>query len=82
MNSNIDGIIGIEDIHIFLLLFADDAVPFAQDPESLQSILYDIENYSNIWGLRLNTNKTKIMIFENGRHTNYDFLFIIHALKS
>ena len=87
VNSNIDGIIGIEDIQIFLLLFADDAVLFAQDPESLQSMLYDIENYSNIWGLRLNTNKTKIMIFENGRHTNYDFFIynsrieIVNAFK-
>ena len=50
VNSNIDGIIGIADIQIFLLLFADDAVLFAQDPASLQSMLYDIENYSNIWG--------------------------------
>ena len=80
MNSNIDGIIGIEDIQIFLLLFADDAVLFAQDPASLQSMLYDIENYSTIWGLRLNTNKTKIMIFE--KDVILTFLFIIQALKS
>ena len=87
MNSNIDGIIGIADIQIFLLLFADDAVLFAQDLASLQSMLYDIEDYSNIWGLHLNTNKTKITIFENGRHTYYNFFIynsrieIIKAFK-
>ena len=73
INSNINGLLKVHDIEIFLLLFADDAVVFAYDPFSLQSMLNDIENYSNTWGLRLNVNKTKIMIFENGRHTYYDF---------
>ena len=36
-------------------------------------MLTDIENYCNTWGLKINTSKTKIMIFEKGRHTSYDF---------
>jgi hypothetical protein len=73
INSNIDGIIEINNLKIFLLCFADDAVIFAKNPESLQSMLNDIENYCNIWNMKINVNKTKIMIFENGRHTNYNF---------
>ena len=51
---------------VFMLLFADDAVVFYQYPKTLQSILNDIENYCISCGLKLNTNKTKIMMFEAG----------------
>ena len=46
---------------------------FTHDPKSLQSILDDIENYCNRCKLKINVIKTKIMLCENGRHTNYDF---------
>jgi len=72
-NSSINGIISIDDLKLVMLLFADDAAVFANDPVSLQSMLNDIELYCNKWALKLNVNKTKVMIFENGRHTNYDF---------
>jgi len=73
INSDLDGILTIDDEKLFLLLFADDAVVFSQDPKTLQSILNDIENYCISCGLKLNTNKTRIMIFEAGRPTHYDF---------
>ena len=37
---------------------------------SLQTMLYDIQNYCNIWHLTINTRKTKIIVFERGRHTH------------
>ena len=74
INSNIDGIFTINEMKIFLLLFADDAVLFAQTPTALQSMLNDLEQYCNTWGLKINTNKTKVMIFERGRSTNHDFI--------
>ena len=55
-----------------MLLFADDSAVFAYSPESLQNILNQIQDYCSIWGLKLNTNKTNIMIFERGRHTSHD----------
>ena len=60
-------------MRLFLLLYADDAVVFAKSPEVLQLILNDIESYSTLWGLKINTRKTKAMIFEKGRHTHFDF---------
>ena len=60
-------------MQLYMLLYADDAVVFAKSPEALQSILNDIETYCRIWGLKINIMKTKAMIFEKGRHTNYDF---------
>ena len=53
VNSRLDGIINIEVINIFLLLFADDAALFAHDPESLQSLLKDIETYSNVAKIKI-----------------------------
>ena len=68
-----------------MLLYADDAVIFATSPESLQSLLRDIETYCTTWGLKINTSKTKVMIFERGRHTRHDFILnntIIEVVES
>ena len=73
INSNMDGVMNVEELQIFLLMFADDAILFSQNPQALQSVLNDIQLYCETWGLRLNVNKTKIMIFENGRHTTHNF---------
>ena len=73
IDTNIDGIFTINDVKLFILLFADDAVLFAETPHALQSMLDNLELYCNEWGLKINTNKTKIMIFEKGRHTTYNF---------
>ena len=32
VNSNLDGIISIDNIHLYMILFADDAVLFASNP--------------------------------------------------
>ena len=63
------------------MLYADDAVVYAKSPEVLQSILYDIESYCTLWGLKINTAKTKAMIFEKGRHTYFDFYLNIVKLE-
>ncbi|XP_060583529.1 uncharacterized protein LOC132739756 [Ruditapes philippinarum] len=42
---------------------------------ALQSMLNDLQVYCQTWGLKVNTNKTKIMIFEKGRHTSYNFVY-------
>ena len=73
IDSNIDGIFTYDEVKFFMLLFADDTALFAQNPEALQSMLYDLERYCNTWGITINIKKTKIMIFEKGKHTNYDF---------
>ena len=73
INTDLDGILTVNDIKLFLFLYADDQVIFAKSPQTLQAMLLDLENYCNFWGLNINTTKTKTMIFEKGRHTSYDF---------
>ena len=52
-----------------MLMYADDAVFFSKSAQTLQNMLNKLYNYSNEWGLKINTDKTKIMIFEKGRRT-------------
>ena len=73
INTDLNDIFTIDEMRLFLLLYADDAVVFAKSPEVLQKILNDIESYCTLWGLKINTRKTKAMIFEKGRHTHFDF---------
>ena len=73
IKSNSNDIFTVDDMQLFLLLYCDDAVVFAKSPEVLQSMLYDIETYCTQWGLKINTKKTKAMIFEKGRHSHFDF---------
>ena len=57
---------------LFLILFADDQVLFATSPDTFQSLLSDLETYCQLWGLKINTDKTKAMVFQKGR-TRFGF---------
>ena len=72
INANLENIFELDELMLFIILYADDAVVFARSKESLQSLLNDIELYCGTWGLKINTRKTKVMIFEKGRHTSCD----------
>ena len=73
INADFENVFRIEELRIFMFLYVDDALVFAKSPTVLQSMLNDIELYCGTWGVKINTSKTKAMIFEKGRHTNYDF---------
>ena len=73
INTNLQNVFTINELKLFLILFADDQVLFATSPETLQSLLTDLKNYCRLWGLKINISKTKAIIFEKGRRTHYDF---------
>lgn len=74
INDDIEGIISIDGIKLFILLYADDQVIFSSSASSLQYMLDDIQTYCNLWCLKINTKKSKVMIFERGNsHTYYPF---------
>ena len=81
INADLENIFTLKELKLFLILYADDQVAFATSPESLQSILTDIENYCHLWGLKINIEKTKVMIFEKGRHSRYDFYIYNTAIQ-
>ena len=55
----------IDDITFILLLFADDMAILGSSPDDLQNSLNLLNTYCNTWGLEVNVQKTKIMVFRN-----------------
>ena len=82
INSNLEGIFTVDEVELFLLAYVDDQVLFSTSPTSLQSMLNDTELYCNTWGLKINVNKTKVLIFEKGRHTSYNFYLYNQLLEN
>ena len=58
-----------------MLLLSDDAVLFSKSHQSLQLKLNKLKEYSSFWKLNVNTQKTKVVIFEKGRATNLQFYY-------
>ena len=56
----------VDDITLFLMLYADDIVVFGKTKEELQNNLDLLADYCNRWKLVVNVSKTKIMIFRKG----------------
>ena len=48
---------------------------FSKSLVHLQDMLMKLHEYSQTWGLEVNTSKTKIMIFEKGRLTSTEFYY-------
>ena len=48
-------------------MFADDMVFFSDSPDELQILLDKLYQYTTDWGLKINTVKTKMLIFQKKR---------------
>ena len=58
------------------LMYADDIVLFSTSPEGLQQKLNMLEKYCDDWGIRLNVNKTKVIVFNKaGRKIKLNFSY-------
>ena len=68
-------------LKLFILLYADDTVLMADNPEQLQREINIFSDYCKIWKLKVNTEKTKIVIFSKGRLPAYDFKINNEALE-
>ena len=68
----------LTQICIILLLFADDMVIFSKDPDELQLLLNKLHRYSCEWGLKVNTAKTKILVFQK-RRMNISFIWTFNG---
>ena len=60
--------ITIEQLSIYLLSFADDAVIFSETPKGLQKSLDNFEIYCKKWNLTVNVQKTKVVVFRKSRN--------------
>lgn len=60
-------------LKLFVLLYADDTVIFGTDEESFQHSLSMFHEYSKLWRLDINYDKTKILIFGTRNDDRFDF---------
>ena len=63
LQGNTNSGILINDIVLIILWFADDMAIFGNNPENLQNNLNLLHDYCNTWGLAVNGDKTKIIVF-------------------
>ena len=56
----------IKDIVLFLIMYADDTVLFSETEQGLQDMLNCLENYTSKWNIKVNVDKTKIIVFRRG----------------
>ena len=56
----------IDEIRIFMLLFADDTVLFSYTANGLQILLNNLYSYCTTWGISVNTEKTCVMVCKKG----------------
>ena len=52
---------------LYILLYADDTVILAENPNDLQASLNDMEKYCDTFDLHINVNKTKNLVFSRGK---------------
>ena len=64
LQGNPDSGLVIDDIVLIILLFADDMVIFGKTLQELQDNLDHLHSYCTKWGLKVNTDKTKVMGFK------------------
>ena len=75
--------ISIDELHIFLLLFADDTVLFSYTPQGLQTLLNKLHAYCLKWNVNVNINKTVALTFKKRcRMENVDIYYNNERLKN
>ena len=73
----------LKNVNIKFLLYADDVVVLANSPENLQKYMDEVETYTKRWGLTVNTNKTKVVIFNSkGKLINLKIMYGKTELES
>ena len=72
--SGIEGI-DLNMIKVFMLLYADDIVVFANSAEELHQGLDLLSDNCKRWKLKINVSKTKVMVFRKGGMVSRNLMF-------
>lgn len=57
-------------LSLFVLLYADDTILLSENPEEFQYLLNTFSRYCKNWHLKVNSKKTKVVIFGRGKNSN------------
>ena len=61
--DNVNSGLTLDEISYIIMLFADDMVLFGKDVMDLQNSLDLLYDYCQTWGLTVNPDKSKIVVF-------------------
>lgn len=65
-----------EILNLIVLMYADDTIVISDSPQGLQKSLDCLRDYCNLWKLKVNETKTKVMIFSKRKvKTDLRFTF-------
>ena len=68
---------------LYILLYADDTVILAENPNDLQASLNEMKSYCDTFDLHINVNKTKILFFSRGKLRKHHIInFSEHILDT
>lgn len=67
--THIPGGVRIAGIVINVLLYADDLLLLSESAETLQLMVNRLTDYCVKWGLVINTDKTKVMVFSRSNRS-------------
>ena len=73
--------IDIGMLKLFLLLYADDIVLFANSATELQNSIHILETYCRRWRLTVNTTKPKVLVFKKGGRLPSNLSFIYNGVE-
>ena len=63
-------------LKLYLLLYADDTVIFAESSSHLQLALNSMSEYCKLWKLTVNSSKTKVFVFSRGKCRNIPTFYL------
>lgn len=63
-------------VRLFALLYMDDTIVMAETEEQLQNALVGVYEYCVKWHLKINVDKTKVVIFSRGKIRNHRNFFL------
>lgn len=66
LHEYLEGGLTINGENIRILLYADDIAIMADERNTLQKMILNLEQYCDLWNLEVNMTKSKIMVFRNG----------------
>ena len=69
--------VGLDSTKLNCLIYADDLLLLSESEKGLQSCLNSLQSYCDSWKLKVNIDKTKVMIFSSGKLDIKSFRFTI-----
>ena len=76
LEANNSGKITLENLKVQLLLFADDLVLLADSEQGLQQSMNRSDEFCNTWDMKINAQKTNVIIFNKPRNQPTPFFKI------